>query len=103
MGKKKGNTMIITLIIIFIFSSFFGMLLLLNMSINKQVTNFSDNTISNRELEQSAYNFFISNNKENELFYLDNEIIYYKEDYKIMFEVYIENNIINIRRYVKDE
>ena len=103
MGKKKGNTMIITLIIIFIFSSFFGMLLLLNMSINKQVTNFSDNTISNRELEQSAYNFFISNNKENELFYLDNEIIYYKEDYKIMLEVYIENNILNIRRYVKDE
>lgn len=98
MGAKKGNTIIISLMLVFVFSSLVGGIFVLNSFFNSQINETTEELKNDRELELKAYDFYINNEINSDLFYIKNDVICYKEDQTIMFDVYIENNIINIRR-----
>lgn len=98
MEKKKGNTIIITLMILFIFCSYIGCIFIFNTKINNQITNITNDIENDRILEEKAYNFYISNELENDLFYIKDNTIYYKNDLNIVFDIFIEDDFINIKR-----
>lgn len=98
METKKGNTIVISILIIFIFSLFIACIYLTNMTLNKQINNLTVQLNKERTIEINAYEFYVQNIAENELFYLENNVIYYKSDNNVKFEMYIENNVLNIRR-----
>lgn len=101
MGKKKGNTIILTLIILFIMISFIGCFSLFNTMLNKQIIDLTSCMVNDRLLEQKAYNFYLNNEIENDLFYIEDNTIYCKENLNIVFDLYIENDLINIKRRIK--
>lgn len=98
MDKKKGSTIIITLMLLFIFCTFIGSVCIFNTSVNNQIINITNDIENYRILEEKAYSFYISNGFENDFFYVKDNTIYYKNDLNIVFDVFIENNLINIRR-----
>lgn len=100
MEKKKGNTLLITLIFIFLISSFIGAYILINRISSNQINNFIEKINNERTLENDAYEFYLLNIKENDTFILEENYIKYKIDRNIKFFVSIENNIINIRKEV---
>ena len=100
MEKNKGNTLLITLIFIFLISSFIGAYILINRISSNQINNFIEKINNERTLENDAYEFYLLNIKENDTFILEENYIKYKIDKNIKFFVLIENNIINIRKEV---
>ena len=94
MGTKKGNT----IILIFIMISFMGCFLILNSMLNKQIINITSDMVNDRLLEEKAYSFYLNNEMENDLFYIEDNTIYCKQNLNIVFDLYIENNLINIKR-----
>ena len=98
MGKKKGNTIVISILMIFIFCLFISCIYLINITLNNQINSTTDQLNNDRLIEISAYKFYMQNTSENDLFYLKNNVIYYKKDKNVKFEMIIENNILNIRR-----
>ena len=100
MEKKKGNTLLITLIFIFLIRSFIGAYILINRISSNQINNFIEKINTERTLENDAYEFYLLNIKENDTFILEENYIKYKIDRNIKFFVSIENNIINIRKEV---
>ena len=103
MGKKKGNTIIIMLIFVFLVSSFIGCFIILNNTITKKVDKMIAENNEIRQIELCAYEYFLSDWEVNDKFYIEEEIIIYKLDEKIRFNIYEENGTINIRRLNKND
>ena len=98
MGKKKGNTIIIMLIFVFLISSFIGCFIILNNTITKKVDKMIAENDEMRNLELCAYEYFLSDWEVNDKFYIEEQIIIYKLDENTRFYIYEENGAINIRR-----
>ena len=103
MGKKKGNTIIIMLIFVFLISSFIGCFIILNNTITKKVDKMIVENDEIRKIELCAYEYFLSDWEVNDKFYIEEQIIIYKLDEKIRFYIYEENGTINIRRMNKND
>ena len=103
MGKKKGNTIIIMLIFVFLISSFIGCFIILNNTITKKVDKMIAENNEIRKIELCAYEYFLSDWEVNDKFYIEEQIIIYKLDEKIKFYIYEENGTINIRRLNKND
>ena len=103
MGKKKGNTIIIMLIFVFLISSFIGSFIILNNTITKKVDKMIAENNEIRKIELCAYEYFLSDWEVNDMFYIVEQIIIYKLDEKIRFYIYEENGTINIRRLNKND
>lgn len=103
MGKKKGNTIIIMLIFVFLISSFIGCFIIFNNSITKKVDKMIEENEKFRKLELSAYEYFLSDWEVNDKFYIEDQIIIYRLDENIRFYIYEENGTINIRRLIENE
>ena len=101
MGKKKGNTIIIMLIFVFLISSFIGSFIILNNTITKKVDKMIAENNEIRKIELCAYEYFLSDWEVNDKFYIEEQIIIYKLDEKIRFYINEENGTINIRRMNK--
>ena len=103
MGKKKGNTIIIMLIFVFLISSFIESFIILNNTITKKVDKMIAENDEIRKIELCAYEYFLSDWEVNDKFYIEEQIIIYKLDEKIRFYIYEENGTINIRRLNKND
>ena len=60
MGKKKGNTIIIMLIFVFLISSFIGCFIILNNTITKKIDKMIAENNEIRKIELCAYEYFLS-------------------------------------------
>ena len=97
MGKKKGNIMILMIAFLFFFSSFIGCFILINKTVNNQLINYINKERYERYIENKAYEFYLSDSYENEMFILKKDKIFFKEDFNIQFSIFIdENNYILI-------
>ena len=98
MGKKKGNTIFIILVFILMISAFMGCIMFLNHKVTKELKDFVLLNKIEREVEMMAYDFYLSNETSNEIFYKEKNFIVYKKDTNLKFSCFEENNVINIKK-----
>ena len=98
MGKKKGNTIIIMLIFVFLISSLLGCIIFVNQKSSQILKEFVTSNNFERELEIKAYQYAVTKEEYKELFYDEYNLIIYKLDPNIRFVIYESDNVIKIKK-----
>ena len=98
MDKKKGNTIVILLIFVFLISSLLSIIVFYNINLNEKTVKISEQINADRKIEMRAYEFYLSNWEVNTYFKFEDNKIVYIENEKYCFYIYEENGAINIRR-----
>jgi hypothetical protein len=102
MGKKKGHTIVILLIFVFLISSLLSIIIFYNINLNEKTVKVSDQINHERNIEMKAYEFYLSNWEVNTNFKFEDNLIVYKENENYSYFIYEENGAINIRRIKND-
>lgn len=98
MEKKKGNTILIAVVFVFMFTTIVFSFVFINHISNKKVSNFCEESKINRNFNEKVYTFYISEVLENEEFIRIDNLIILKSNSDIKYLIYVEDNIIKIKK-----